>query len=464
MSTLTADPPTTSHAATPPAAAQVQPTFAGVVRGEWIKLLSLRSTWWALASTAAVITLVALAAAASLNAMADDPALAPGIEQMHGAEVISSGFHFGMLTIAVLGALLITGEYATGLIRSTFAAVPTRIPVLAAKALTLVVLTAAVTLVSVTLSYFLTMPRLSQYDLVPALDDPGTWRVFGGTLYSLISAALFSLGVGTLLRSTAASLTAALTVLLLLPGILSFIRLDWVETIVSYLPLPASSALLTTGAVETQGAYLSAQASLIALGRVAEAAAVTDGVSVEPAHDPALAPELRQLLQQLVEPLVALDEAGVDEGVPVLEAVDEGRRGESGAAVAEVLEPVLLQDDEVGSGVRGEGLDDQLVGDHVVERAVDASLHVVAGHRDAVGAAGPTVEVVEPDREALGPVPPDEQLGVDVGPEDLRRRGVELPDDVHHRQLLVDDDLGFVHLASPSVSSGSVASRASRRW
>jgi ABC-2 type transport system permease protein len=67
MSTLTAAPPTTSHAATPPAAAQVQPTFAGVVRGEWIKLLSLRSTWWALASTAAVITLVALAAAASLT-------------------------------------------------------------------------------------------------------------------------------------------------------------------------------------------------------------------------------------------------------------------------------------------------------------------------------------------------------------------------------------------------------------
>jgi ABC-2 type transport system permease protein len=112
MSTLTADPPTTSHAATPPAAAQVQPTFAAFMRGEWIKLLSLRSTWWALASTAAVITLVALATAASLNAMADDPALAPGIEQMHGAEVISSGFHFGMLTIAVLGALLITGEYA----------------------------------------------------------------------------------------------------------------------------------------------------------------------------------------------------------------------------------------------------------------------------------------------------------------------------------------------------------------
>ena len=279
MSTLTADPPTTSHAATPPTAAQVQPTFAGVMRGEWIKLLSLRSTWWALASTAAVITLVSLAAAMSLSAMADDPLLASSLGQMHGAEVIAQGFHFGMLTIAVLGALFITGEYSTGMVRSTFAAVPTRIPVLAAKALTLTALTAAVTLLSATLSYLVTMPHLSQHDLVPALDDPGTWRVLAGTVYSLVAAALFSLGIGTLLRSTAATVTVALTVLLLLPGALSFITLDWVETVVSYLPLPASSALLTTGAVETQGAYLSAQASLIVMAAYAvvpiAAAAVT---------------------------------------------------------------------------------------------------------------------------------------------------------------------------------------------
>ena len=225
------------------------------------------------------MTLASVAYAMSLNAMAEDPVTAPGIEQMHGAEIVASGFPFGMLIIAVMGALCITGEYSTGMIRSTFAAVPTRLPVLAAKALTLVVLAAAVALVSVTLSYLATMAQLSRYDLVPALDDPGTWRVFGGSVYCLISAALFSLGVGTLLRSTAASLTAALTVLLLLPGILSFIRLDWVETIVSYLPLPASSALLTTGAVETQGAYLSTQASLIVMAAYAvvplAAAAVT---------------------------------------------------------------------------------------------------------------------------------------------------------------------------------------------
>ena len=279
MSTLTADPPTTSYPATPPAAAQVHPTFAGIMRGEWIKLVSLRSTWWALTSTAAVITLVALAAAASLSDMAGDTAMAPETGQMHGAEVIASGFHFGMLTIAVLGALLFTAEYSTGMIRSTFASVPTRIPVLAAKALALVVLTAAVTLVSVTLSYVVTMPQLLQHDLVPALDDPRTWRVFGGTLYALTAAALFSLGIGTLLRSTAASITTALTVLLLLPGILSFITLDWVQTIVSYLPLPASSALLTTGAADDTGDYISTQASLLVMAAYAlvpiVAAAVT---------------------------------------------------------------------------------------------------------------------------------------------------------------------------------------------
>jgi hypothetical protein len=55
-----------------------------------------------------------------------------------------------------------------------------------------------VTLVSVTLSYFLTMPRLSQYDLVPALDDPGTWRVFGGTLYSLKAAGIWGASVRSL--------------------------------------------------------------------------------------------------------------------------------------------------------------------------------------------------------------------------------------------------------------------------
>ncbi len=280
MSTIvtTADVPAVVHV-TEPAGAPHR-TFAGVMRGEWIKLLSLRSTWWALGATVVLMTLVSFAAAMSLDAMAEDPVMSRGLAQMHGADVISGGFQVGMLTIAVLGALFITGEYSTGMIRSTLATVPDRVPVLAAKAIALVVLTTAVTVVGVALSYLVCLPQLTEHGMVPALDDTGTWRVLGGTVYFLVAAALFSLGIGTILRSTAGTVTAALTVLLLLPGILSFITLDWVETVVSYLPLPASAAFITAGGeTSVRGAELTAGAGLLVVAAYAvvplAAAAVT---------------------------------------------------------------------------------------------------------------------------------------------------------------------------------------------
>lgn len=220
-------------------------TFPGIMRGEWIKLLSLRSTWWTLGLTVVLMTLFAFGLSMSLDLMAEDPLTAPALEVIHGAEIVASGYQLGMLSIAVLGALLITGEYSTGMIRSTLAAVPTRVPVLAAKAIALTVVTAIVALVGLVLSFTVTSFQLSEYDLVPALDDAATWQVFGGMTYALVAAALLALGVGVLLRSTAGTVAVSLTVLLLLPSILGFITLDWVETIVRYLPLPAAAAFLT---------------------------------------------------------------------------------------------------------------------------------------------------------------------------------------------------------------------------
>jgi len=248
-----------------------RPTFLGILRGEWTKLLSLRSTWWVLGATVVLITGVSLAVAWSVDAMAADPVTAPGVTDIHGAELVSGGFQMGMLTIAVLGALLITGEYSTGMIRSTLAAVPTRVPVLLAKAIALVVLTALVATVSIALSYLVTMPLLADYDLVPALDDGRTWQVFGGTVYFLVAAALFALGVGPLLRSSAAAITVALSVLLLLPGVLSFVSLDWVETIVNYLPLPASGAFLGGGedSLSSEGNELSAATGVLVIAAYA---------------------------------------------------------------------------------------------------------------------------------------------------------------------------------------------------
>ncbi|NEM06631.1 ABC transporter permease subunit [Geodermatophilus normandii] len=229
------------------ATVSARPTFLGILRGELIKLLSLRSTWWTLAATVLLMTGVSLAVAASLDATATDPTTAPELTALTGAEVVTGGFQLGMLTIAVLGALLMTGEYSTGMIRSTLTAVPTRVPVLAAKAIAVSVATAAVAALGIGLSHAATMPLLSEHDMVPALDEARTWQVFGGTVYFLVAAALFALGVGTLLRSSAGAITVALSVLLLLPTVLVFITLDWVEVIVDYLPLPASGAFLGGG-------------------------------------------------------------------------------------------------------------------------------------------------------------------------------------------------------------------------
>jgi ABC-2 type transport system permease protein len=244
MNVLTiAEAPTPARA--PERAVHATLTFPGVMRAEWIKLLSLRSTWWTLGLTVAVMTLFALGQAMSLDFMAQDPETAPALGAIHGAEIISGGYQIGMITIAVLGALLITGEYSTGMIRSTLAAVPTRLPVLAAKAIAVSVATALVTVLSLVLTYVITSPLLAEHDLVPRLDDAQTWQIVAGMVYFLVASALFSLGMGTLLRSTAGAVTASLTVLLLLPGILQIIRLDWVQSLIDYLPQPAATAFLT---------------------------------------------------------------------------------------------------------------------------------------------------------------------------------------------------------------------------
>lgn len=223
---------------------RVRLTFPGVMRGEWIKLLSLRSTWWVLGASVAVMTLFALGQAMSLDILAESPE-AGALGLIHGAEIVSGGYPLGTVAIAVLGALLITGEYSTGMVRSTLTAVPTRLPVLAAKALALVALTVLVTVLSVAISSLVTRSLLAEHDLVPSLGDGQTWQIYGGVLYFLVAAALFALGIGTLLRSTAGTVTIALTVLLLLPGILGIITLDWVENIVTYLPMPAAAAFVT---------------------------------------------------------------------------------------------------------------------------------------------------------------------------------------------------------------------------
>ena len=219
-------------------------TFPGVMRGEWIKLLSLRSTWWTLGITVVLMTLIGLAGAASLGMMAEDPEGRSDARQMHGAEVATSGYQLGMVTVAVLGALLITGEYSTGMIRSTLAAVPARLPVLAAKAIALTVLTVVVSVLGLALSYLVTDARSSPTTTsCRRSTTPRPGRSSAARCSSSSPPPCSPSASGTLLRSTAGAITGSLVVLFLLPVILQFIQIDWVQDVVSFLPMPAANGV-----------------------------------------------------------------------------------------------------------------------------------------------------------------------------------------------------------------------------
>src|SRR3954452_19032674 len=151
--------------------------------------------------------------------------------------------------------------------------------------------------------------------------------------------------------------------------------------------------------------------------------------------------------EELVELLVALVHAGLhaaaEPGVAILERVDQGGRDQSRPAVAEVVQLEALERDRVRHPLPGEGLDDHLVRANLGEAAAEHVLLPVARAPVAERPAGPGVVVVDLQLGAARPDPAPEQLGIDVGPEDLLRRCVELALDADDRDVRVHGDGGL---------------------
>ena len=214
-------------------------TFGGVLRSEWIKLRSLRSTIWSYALVVAISLGMALLMSLSMvNGMngGADAASAPADQQASFVVDASVfGVYFGQLVAAVLGVLVISGEYSTGMIRSTLTAVPRRLPALAAKALILGAATFVVGAIATFSAFAVSSVAFAGIDVSANLLDPAVFLpLLGGALYlSLVS--LFALGVGTILRSSAGGIAAVLGILLLLPTVLQMIPADWAQDLVPYL-------------------------------------------------------------------------------------------------------------------------------------------------------------------------------------------------------------------------------------
>jgi ABC-2 type transport system permease protein len=234
----------------------------GILRSEWIKLRSLRSTWWSFSIIVLIQVGIAVLFALTTSPVPTDPTA----EQVTQAAVSIStlGLLFSQLVIAVLGVLVISGEYSTGQIRSSFMAVPNRLPVLAAKALVFAGATFVVALAGVVISYVVTMPILAGKGIDAAPTDPALWLAFLGAAAYLVFIGLISLAIGAALRSTAGGIAASLGLLLVVPTIFQLIPAEWAGVVASWLPGTAGQSLYYSGAT-----FEPWQALLVMLGWVA---------------------------------------------------------------------------------------------------------------------------------------------------------------------------------------------------
>ncbi len=169
--------------------------FRHVARMEWIKIRSLRSTWWTLAIT--VAGTIGIGAAVGMNTTS-------GTEDV--TNNVLGGVVPGLLLAGVLGVLTMTSEYSSGMIRATLAAIPRRPQVLAAKAAVLGAVTLAVGEAAAFISFFAGAATLRHGIPSPGLSQPGVLRavVLSGASFCLIG--LLGLGVGAIIRHSAAAI------------------------------------------------------------------------------------------------------------------------------------------------------------------------------------------------------------------------------------------------------------------
>ena len=142
--------------------------------------------------------------------------------------------------------LLITGEYATGMIRATFAAVPARLPVLWAKAVVYGGVTFALTAPSTLAAFLIGQNILSRQHIQAQFGDAGVSRAILGTALYLTVVGLLGLGIGALLRNTPAAISSLFGVLFVLPLIVRFLPSSWADPITRYLPSTLGQTITRT--------------------------------------------------------------------------------------------------------------------------------------------------------------------------------------------------------------------------
>src|SRR5213076_2817371 len=229
----------------PRAAHTGRATQARVVFSEWTKLHSLRSTRWSL--VAGVVLTIAFPLIFAAVTSSHWGTMSPQERaDRHPLDIALAGVNVSQLAVAVLGVLVITGEYSTGMIRASFSAVPKRLPVLWAKTVVFGVVTFLLVLPSVLIAFFASQAILSRHHILQiSFSDPGVARsVIGGAVYVLL-VGIFALGIGAIIRNTAGGIATFAGIFFVIPPLMNILPTSWNNAISKYLPSEAGRQIFS---------------------------------------------------------------------------------------------------------------------------------------------------------------------------------------------------------------------------
>jgi ABC-2 type transport system permease protein len=229
-----------------------RPTLGRLMRSEWIKLRTLRSTIWCFALVFLILVgFSALFTPFVVDQLSDQLALPGAPADALLVSVGLSGVTLSMLVAGVLGVLVVSGEYSTGMIRSTFSAAPRRLGVLLAKGIVYTLVTFIVTAIAVAVALLVARGYFAAGGAeVDVLSGDFLLAALGGVLF-VVLIGLMGFGFGLLMRNGAAGIGALVGLVLVVPivgGLLGGV-LSWVADLEPYFPLSAGNRLYSMGAV-----------------------------------------------------------------------------------------------------------------------------------------------------------------------------------------------------------------------
>ncbi|MEV0200635.1 ABC transporter permease [Nonomuraea sp. NPDC050691] len=193
-----------------------------IIRSEWTKLRSVRSTMWTLGTAALLMLAIGTLMSIAVKNSHEGP-----VPPAQATAISLAGYSFAALAVAALGALVVTSEYRTGAIRVSYMAVPRRLRLLAGKLVVFTVVALAACTAASFASFLVGQAILGG----ASLGDPGVLRTVTGTGLFLTACGLFGLALGALVRHTPGAIVSAIGLILVLPQVTRVLPGQWGKTV-----------------------------------------------------------------------------------------------------------------------------------------------------------------------------------------------------------------------------------------